>query len=158
MEVAYLSTLLFLFMLPLSAYRRGSGRPSFASGEVGKARFIAGISLCLLAGCAERKTAVERVKQFCDGIVRGEQFAAVRERHGSFGLEVGGVPPELHVRAASVVPPEQLRGISGLLIEPARSGMNEARPVCAIYYLDTFKGGDGRVAFSEFIPSLTGRH
>jgi hypothetical protein len=73
-------------------------------------------------------------------------------------LEVGGVPPELYVRAESVVPANQLQGISGLLIEPARSGMKEARPVCAIYYLDTFKGGDGRVAFSEFIPTLTVRH
>jgi hypothetical protein len=85
----FLFSLLFLFMLPLSASVGGAGLSFSALGRDGRARFIAGISVCLLAGCAERKTAAERVKQFCDGISRGELFAAVRERHGSFDFGGG---------------------------------------------------------------------
>ncbi len=113
---------------------------------------IALLAAIALAACTDKPIAADQVRAFCDAIGPDEPFAAVEGRFPKNQLQPGGFAPDPKERLAQIVPEDQMRTISTMLLEPSGAASDE-RPVCAIYYSDPVRGGDGRVVLAEFKPA-----
>lgn len=111
------------------------------------------LSTLLLSGCTDGKSGEEKVSAFCQGVKVGESFDEVKARYSASGLQSGGFAPELLESS----PTQEHQKIAGILVESSDS-RGETRPVCAIYYSSTFRGGDGKVYSAEYKSAWAHRY
>jgi hypothetical protein len=86
----------------------------------------------------------------------GEPSADVEARYAAWNMQAGGFARDPGARLDSRLTLLERRKVTGILVEPSGSSSGE-RPVCAIYYSDSFLGGNGKVVLTDFKPAWTHR-
>lgn len=110
------------------------------------------LSAALLGGCGDNRPPAERTLAFCEGIRVGEPFADVEARYAAFDMQADGFARDPGAHLDSGLSPLERQKVTSILAEPSGSHSGE-RPVCAIYYSDSFLGGNGKVVLTEFMPT-----
>ncbi len=126
--------------------------PMHSSNNGSRFGVAAAFVAATVASCGSHDDDLAVVSQFCEEIAIGTLYEVVRERAQQAKLQTGGTAPRRDHGTE-----EKKAEVTGMLLERMGSP-SDKRPVCAVYYSDPFKGGDGKVIHKEFMPAWERRY